>query len=107
MRSRGYSVEEHSAVTRDGYVLRLHRMTSARRRDAQRRGSAASSPARVVYLMYGYMGTDAIWSIPPANRSLGNHQLHSFNYGLHRLTHLICIIKLNDQALQIEQSFLL
>ncbi len=58
--NRGYPVETHVVKTEDGYILELHRIPSRK-----------NGKAKPVFLMYGYFGTDAIWSLTPANRSLG------------------------------------
>lgn len=65
IRFRGYPAEVHPVVTDDGYILELHRIPPRHHNRWMR--------AKPVFLMYGFFGTDAIWSLPPAHRSLGKN----------------------------------
>ena len=56
IRAEGYGVEVHQAITADGYVLTLHRITG-RTGEASRGSSAAKKPAvtRVKKLYYVFL----------------------------------------------------
>ena len=70
--SRGYPIEVHHVVTKDLYVIELHRIPSGKRGGASN-SSAEERRGRPVFLQHGMMATDHIWLSGPANMSLGSH----------------------------------
>ena len=51
--SRGYTVEEHYAVTKDGFVLNMQRIPRGRKDDV------TSEPKPVVFLQHGLLATSS------------------------------------------------
>lgn len=59
MRFRGYECEAHLVVTKDGYILVLHRITSRRDRPVE------DASKRPVLLMHGCMLSSEVWVCHP------------------------------------------
>lgn len=55
----GYTFEEHVILTRDGYLLGLHRLPS--RKNEQRSQTGASTGKPVVYLHHGLLMNSEVW----------------------------------------------
>ena len=69
---RGYGVEIHEVVTRDGYVLQLHRIVVYHRMHCNVR-------KKPVLLQHGVFDSSSTWIVSPTNRSLGSSTfLHIF-----------------------------
>lgn len=55
----GYTHEEHVVLTKDGYLLGLHRLPSRRGERSPRPGEATGKP--VVYLHHGLLMNSEVW----------------------------------------------
>ncbi|KAH9912173.1 triacylglycerol lipase [Fomitopsis serialis] len=55
----GYTHEEHVVLTKDGYLLGLHRLPFRRGEDSGRRGASTGKP--VVYLHHGLLMNSEVW----------------------------------------------
>ena len=55
----GYTHEEHVVLTKDGYLLNLHRLPSKRGEKSSRPGTSTGKP--VVYLHHGLLMNSEIW----------------------------------------------
>lgn len=55
----GYQFEEHVVMTKDGYLLGLHRLPA--RKGEQRQGTGASTGKPVVYLHHGLLMNSEVW----------------------------------------------
>ena len=55
----GYTHEEHVVLTKDGYLLNLHRLPSKRGEKSARPGTSTGKP--VVYLHHGLLMNSEIW----------------------------------------------
>ena len=60
----GYPVEEHTVLTDDGYLLRMHRIP----------GGAKS---QAVFLQHGILASSFDWVLPGKEKGLGNHTVSS------------------------------
>lgn len=63
IKNNGYTVEVHNVVTKDGYILELHRIP---------RSKSGQKPTRnhPVYMHHGIFGSSADWVLGGANISL-------------------------------------
>jgi len=65
----GYTHEEHVVLTKDGYLLGLHRLPSKKGQKKRNPGSSTGKP--VVYLHHGLLMNSEVWvCITDAKRSL-------------------------------------
>ena len=60
----GYPVETHKVVTKDGYILRMHRIPYGR-------NSRQSGRRSAVYIQHGLLSSSADWVIAGPKKSLG------------------------------------
>jgi lysosomal acid lipase/cholesteryl ester hydrolase len=67
IRSEGYPVEVHHVVTRDGYILTLHRIPASRNEEEFER--KRTKPA--VLVNHGLLCSSADWVMGAPEKSLG------------------------------------
>ena len=65
-----YPVESHTAVTKDKYVLEMHRIPHGKDEDPPPEGSAAA-PRPVVFIQHGLLTSSADFSIAGPGKALG------------------------------------
>ncbi|XP_076055723.1 lipase 3-like isoform X2 [Oratosquilla oratoria] len=76
--SNGYPVETHHAVTKDGYILELHRIPHGKRHSGYRSGAKMTSRPAVL-LMHCLLCSSSIWILNLPGKSLA-YQLADAGY---------------------------